>query len=280
MADNQRVYPTTVDIEKNAAEDGNHKPSAPLIPKSSLSSEKSGVVPVPVPVPVYPSSGRRISDQFPRDQVIPRPELPRYYSPPPKRRNSFCRCLCCTFCFLFVLIAIIAIAAAILYLVFQPRIPKYSVDSIQITNFSVNSDLSLNSQFDVKIRARNPNKKIGIYYLDNSYLAVSYSGKELCTGTLPAFYQGHKNTTVLGVTLAGSGIQITSDMISTLNEQRQQGSVPLDLRADVPVKIKLGKLKLMKIKFRVRCNLVVNRLDANADVSVSAKNCKLARVKL
>lgn len=196
------------------------------------------------------------------------------------RRISCCRCLCCTFCFLFVLVAIIAIAGAILYLAFEPRIPKYSVDSIQIGNFSVNSDLSLNSQLDVKIRARNPNKKIGIYYLDDSHIVVSYSGTELCTGSLPAFYQGHKNTTVLDVTLAGSGVQITSSMVSTLNAQRQQGSVPLDLKADVPVKIKLGKLKLMKIKFRVRCNLVVNRLDANAHVSVSAKNCKLARVKL
>lgn len=276
MADNQRVHPTTVDLEKNAGEYENQKPSAPLIPKSSLSSEKSEIL----PVPAYPPSGGQPTDQFSRDPVISRRELPKYYSPPPKRRSSCCRCLCCTICFLFALVAAIAITCGILYLVFQPRIPKYSVDSIQIANFSINSDLTINSQFDVKIRARNPNKKIGIYYLDGSDLAVSYSGTELCTGALPAFYQGHKNTTVLDVTLAGSGVQITSNMISTLNAQQQQGSVPLDLKVDVPVKIKLGKLKLWKLKFRVRCNLVVNRLDANADVSVSAKNCKLSRVKL
>jgi hypothetical protein len=45
MADNQRVHPTTEDVEKNAGEYENEKPSSPLVPKSSAASEKDGVYP-------------------------------------------------------------------------------------------------------------------------------------------------------------------------------------------------------------------------------------------
>nr|WIW57586.1 late embryogenesis abundant protein LEA16 [Pinus tabuliformis] len=268
MADNQRVHPRLEDVEKKQGKYQNEKPSSPLVPKSTLASGNDRI---------YPPSDEQVRIHFPNDQVIPTRQVPRYHSRPPKRRNSFCRCLCCTICFLVVLVAIIAIACGILYLVFQPRIPKYSVDSIRISNFSINADLSTNCQFAVNVRARNPNKEIGIYYLDNSHLAVSYSGTEVCTGALPVFYQGHKNTTLLDVALSATGARLTSAVVSTLKEQQQKASVPLNLKADVPVKIKLGKLKSMKIKVRVQWDLVVDRLNGN--VKVTTEKSKV-RVKL
>jgi hypothetical protein len=125
--------------------------------------------------------------------------------------------------------------------------------------------------------ARNPNKKIGIYYLDNSHLTVSYSGTELCKGALPVFYQGHKNTTLLDVALSGTGARLSNALVSTLRKQKQKARVPLNLRAEVPVKIKLGKLKSMKIKVHVRWDLVVDRLDTKA--KVISENSKVS-VKL
>jgi len=269
MADHQRVHPTTEDVEKTAGENENENQSSPLVRKPSLSSDKDELS--------SPSS-RQMRVQFPRDQVFDFPirEIPRYYSRPPKRRKSCCRCLCCTICFLFALVATIAIVCGILYWVFQPKIPKYSVDSIHITNLSINSDLSTNCQFSVNVTAWNPNKKIGIYYLDNSHLAVLYSGVELCTGALPAFYQGHKNTTFLPVALSATGARLTTDMVSALNKQQQQDSIPLNLKANVPVKIKLGKLKLMKIKVRVRWDLVVDKLDVSAKVTSEKTKVRVA----
>jgi len=275
MADHQRIYPMMADVEKDAGEYVNEKPSAPLAPNSSnRSSEKGGVDPALVP----PASNGRMRVKIPKDQVISRQEHPRYLSPPPKRRCSCCRCLCCTICFLIAFVVTVAVACGVLYLVFRPKIPKYSVDSIHITNFTINPvDFSTNCQFAVNIKARNPNKRIGIYYLDNSHLAVLYSGSELCTGSLPVFYQGHKNTTLLDVELTGTGAKLTSAMESTLNAQINQASIPLKLKADVPVKIKFGKLKLWKITVRARWDLTVDQLDAKATVTV--KNSKV-RVKL
>jgi len=269
MTDNQRVHPRMQDVEKNGGDNENEQPNSPLVPKTNLASEKEGVRPPP---------GGRMSVQFPKDQVIPRRQIPRQdFQPSKRRRNSCCRCFCCTICFLLALVVAIAIACGVLYLVFQPRIPKYSVNSIKITNFSINADLTTNCQFAVNVMARNPNKKIGIYYLDNSHLTVSYSGTELCKGALPVFYQGHKNTTLLDVALSGTGARLSNALVSTLRKQKQKARVPLNLRAEVPVKIKLGKLKSMKIKVHVRWDLVVDRLDTKA--KVISENSKVS-VKL
>ncbi|GLJ35661.1 hypothetical protein SUGI_0716700 [Cryptomeria japonica] len=271
MADTQRIYPATEDVEKAAtAHEYAQKStpsSAPLAPRSSLVSEKGDPGSNPSKV---------VHIQYPKDQAIPPRTAPKNYSRPPKRRrNCCCRCLAWTFCLLFTFIVAIAIAAGILYAVFQPRIPKYSVDSIQITNFTVGTDAAVSSQFVVGVRARNPNKKIGIYYLDDSYIAVFYSDTELSKGKLPAFYQGHKNTTNLDVSLTGTNVQITSAKVSLLSAEQKAGSIPLRLKADVPVKIKFGKLKTMKITFRVRCDLVVDSLDANTSVNISSRKCKV-----
>ncbi|XP_010248776.1 PREDICTED: protein YLS9-like [Nelumbo nucifera] len=242
MADHQRVHP--VDLEA--------RPTAPLVSRESSRSEKGE------PIEHYPPPPRRT--------------FPVSHSKPPKR-SCCCRCLCWTISLLILQVIVVAIAGAILYLVFQPKLPKYSVDRLLITSFQPNSDGSLYAQFNVTITARNPNKKIGIYYEDGSQLSVYYTDTKLCEGSLPKFYQGHQNTTVLNVALTGQ-VQDGNALMSTLTAQQQTGSIPLRLRARVPVKVKLGKLKLKKVKFLVRCNLVVDSLAANGFIRIRTSSCK------
>ncbi|ONI20208.1 hypothetical protein PRUPE_2G003300 [Prunus persica] len=80
-------------------------------------------------------------------------------------------------------------------------------------------DQSLSATFDVSITARNPNKKIGIYYEGGSRLNVWYTGTKLCEGGLPKFYQGHRNTTQLVVQLIGQNPD-ASGLLSTLQQQQ------------------------------------------------------------
>ncbi|GLJ35656.1 hypothetical protein SUGI_0716630 [Cryptomeria japonica] len=269
MADPERIYPANEVVEKAAKARKYPASSVPLAPRSSLVSEKGDPGRNP---------GRIVNMQHPKEQVIPQRNTPRYYSRPPKRRrNICCRCLVWTFCLLLIFIVAIAIAAGVLYAVFQPGIPKYSVNKIQITSFAVGTDDTVSSQFVVGVQARNPNKKIGIYYLDDSYLAVFYSDTELSRGSLPAFYQGHKNTSDLNVVLTGTNVQITSEVVSSLSTQGKDGKIPLLLKVDVPVKVKFGKLKTMKITFHVRCDLLVDKLEANTSIIISYTNCKLKR---
>ncbi|URE28532.1 harpin-induced protein 1 domain containing protein [Musa troglodytarum] len=213
-------------------------PSAPEAPPSLLQPEKAGA-------------------------TAPATHL----NPVRKRRSRCCTCLCWSLLAIVILIVVIAV----LYLVFRPKIPKYSVDRLAVSSFAVDDNATVAVTFNVTVTARNPNRRIGIYYQGRNDLSAWYTDERLCTGSFPAFYHGHRNTTVLHVLLAGEA-KIGSELLTEL--QQQTGTIPLAVRGDVPVRVKLGKLKLWKVTFKVRCSLVVNSLSAGGDVSIRSSSCK------
>lgn len=67
--------------------------------------------------------------------------------------------------------------------------------------------------------------------------------------------------------------------MAVLQEQQQTGQVPLELKVYAPVAIKLGRLKLRKVRMLGNCMLTVDSLSANNLISIKASNCKF-RLKL
>ncbi|XP_030518908.1 NDR1/HIN1-like protein 6 [Rhodamnia argentea] len=251
MADPQRIHPVP-DPEAPQT------PTAPLVPRGSSKSDQAHAA--PQDNVYYPPMHRTI---------------PVVHSRPPKRRRScLCRCLCWTFSVVAILIILIAATAGILYLAFRPKLPKYSIDALQTTQFDLSNNGSLEATFDVTITAKNPNKKIGIYYEGGSRITVLYDGEQLCEGALPKFYQGHRNTTELVVPLSGQR-QNGTGLLSQLQAEKQAtGVIPLNLRVRQPVRVKLGKLKLFKVKFSVRCWLEVDTLSAGNSIQIKSSSCK------
>uniref|UniRef100_A0A803R823 Late embryogenesis abundant protein LEA-2 subgroup domain-containing protein n=1 Tax=Cannabis sativa TaxID=3483 RepID=A0A803R823_CANSA len=252
MADHQRIHPAR-DVEAPATAE------VPLVPHGATKSHYGD--PAAGTTEPYPAPFRR---------TIPMTQS----KPPKKRRSCLCRFLCWIISLITFLIIAVAIAGGILYLVFRPKLPKYTVDKLQITQFNMGNDQSLSATFDVTITARNPNKKIGIYYESGSRISVWYEGTKLSEGALPKFYQGHRNTTLLVVALSGQ-TQNASGLLGSVQEQQQQiGYIPILLRVRQPVRIKLGKLKLFKVKFLVRCNLDVDSLSPNNNIRIRNSSCK------
>ncbi|KAG1361224.1 NDR1/HIN1-like protein 6 [Cocos nucifera] len=244
MADQQRIHP--VDVEAPP-------PSAPPAPRNFSRSDN-----------------RKVADQrAPLQGTTPA----AHAKPTKKKRSCCCRCLCWTILTIITLIILVAAVAGILYLIFDPKIPKYSVDRLRISSFDVDNNMTVTAGFNMTVTARNPNKKIGIYYEDGSYLSVWYADTSLCNGRLPAFYQGHRNTTVLNVLLTGEA-QLGSEILTELQQQQQTGTIPLLFKGDVPVRVKFGSLKLWKMTFRVKCNLVVNSLSTRNQISIKSSSCK------
>ncbi|XP_047312273.1 NDR1/HIN1-like protein 6 [Impatiens glandulifera] len=240
MTDNQKIHPVVHDPEA--------PPNIPLVPRGSSRSDQ-------------PDGGAVI---IPKYAPLP---------PPRKRRSCCCKCLCWTFFLIFLILIILGILTAVFFLVFQPKIPNYSVDRMRITQFNLTNDMNLDASFNVNITAHNPNKKIGIYYENGSHISVWYIGTQLCNGSLPKFYQGHRNTTVLNLILTGQ-TQNATDLLQSLQTQQQTGSIPLNLIADVPVRLKVGSLKLMKWEFKARCALDVDSLRADNTISIRSSKCK------
>lgn len=236
--------------------------------------------PPPSSAPLIPPNTLK-SDSHNRDHYPPPPSrtLPSGYPLPPpphkrSKRSCCCRTLCCILTTLLVLIIAIGATIGILFLIFRPKIPDYSIQTLRITQFSPNSNDSISATFVVNITTRNPNNRIGIYYLGGSSLSAYYRNTLLCQGSLPAFYQGHRNTTAIDVALTGT-VNHASEFSATLQQQQAEtGNVPLVLRARVPVRVKLGKLKLMKMRFRVTCELSIDSLTSNTEIRVASSSCK------
>ncbi|XP_061959723.1 NDR1/HIN1-like protein 6 [Populus nigra] len=262
MADHQKVHPlntSSTHDDRPLDVEAPQSPRVPLVPRGSSKSDQGD-----------PAAHIHDHHYPPFQRTIP----VTHTKPPKKRRSCCCRFLCWTLSLLLLLILVIGAVAGILYLVFQPKLPKFSIDTLQITRFNLTTNSSLSATFNVTITARNPNKKVGVYYEGGSHISVWYTGTNLCQGSLPKFYQGHRNTTVLNVLLSGQ----TDDgntLLTSLQQQKQQtGIIPLNLKVDQPVRIKLGKLKLMKVKFRVRCRLDIDSLAANNAINIRNSSCK------
>ncbi|XP_047327747.1 NDR1/HIN1-like protein 13 [Impatiens glandulifera] len=216
--------------------------------------------------------------QIPKDQI--------YKYPPPEnahrqrlyarkgisRRRTCRRCLCYTFGILALLVFLLGITAGILYLVFKPESPKYSIETVAIRGFNLTSSSSISPEFDVTVRAENPNNKIRIYYQKGSAVTAYYSNVELANGVLPAFHQGSNNLTIFQTTLKGSGILLTGAMNSEITAGAKEGKVLMKVNIRAPVKVKIGAVKTWKITVKVNCDVTVDSLTAAA--KIVSRDCK------
>ncbi|KAI4305836.1 hypothetical protein L6164_029178 [Bauhinia variegata] len=235
--------------------------------------------------PTSPSSDKPVPTtgtyviQIPKDQVYrvpPRENSRRYnqYGRRKQRRGGCCCCLCWLLGFIVILIVLLGITAGVLYLVFRPEAPDYTVNRIAVKGMNLTSALSsgaISPEFDVAVRANNPNDKIGIYYEKDSSVEIYYNDVRLCNGALPAFYQPSNNVTVFEMALKGSSIELRSTDSRALVDAQNKGKVPLNLKIRAPVKIEVGSVKTWRITVKVDCDITVDKLAAQA--KIVSKTC-------
>ncbi|XP_022752826.1 NDR1/HIN1-like protein 13 [Durio zibethinus] len=214
--------------------------------------------------------------QIPKDQIyhVPPPENAPRYAHLSKRkagRSTCCRCCCCLLITILFLLLAAAIASAVLYFVFKPDSPNYSLDNVAIKGFNLTSSSPLSPEFDVTVRAHNPNDKIGLYYEKGSSVKVYYEDINVCSGALPVFYQPTNNVTVFKTALKGSGLELTNATLKALSDEQNKGTVPFTLKLRAPVKIKVGSIKTWKITVKVTCKITVDKLTAAS--KIASKDC-------
>jgi hypothetical protein len=109
-------------------------------------------------------------------------------------------------------------------------------------------------------------------YYDGGEVTASFNGTELCSGAFPALYQGHRATVRQLITLQGE-TRLDSAVAVQLAQQQQAGFIPLTVNARVPIRIKFGVIKLWKMTGKARCNLVVDRLQAETRLRIRSNSC-------
>ncbi|KAK9285669.1 hypothetical protein L1049_024868 [Liquidambar formosana] len=196
-----------------------------------------------------------------------RRNIPRYHSAHHKPKSCCLRCICWCYCFLFLFIIILTGLAFYFYVVFKPQMPSYSVEDMEIGAFEVQTDFSLYTEFVVTVKAENPNKNIGFNYGKDSSVVVVYSDSKLCSGEVPAFHQGHKNTTMMKLVLKGKS-EYGSGLHEALMQNQKTGRIPLLIHVKTQVTVVLGELSLKQFNVFVTCYLVVDNLSPKKKVGI------------
>ncbi|KAJ4972033.1 hypothetical protein NE237_005132 [Protea cynaroides] len=282
MEDRVHQRDFTTDEENPAAIHARHSTddenpdSNPRRSTASLDPETPGSVSRPI-LEKSPPPVESYVVQIPKDQIyrVPSPRAAARYEKYIRNKPRNCGCCCCRCCwclfaFIFIVLLVIGIAIGIFFIVVHPKTPNYSVENLSIEGFNLTTTQTLYPEFDVSVKANNPNKKIGFYYESGSSVTISHSNVELSNGSLPVFYQPIKNVTVFKVKLTGS-LTLPTALSSTLKEEQNAGMVPLVLNIRVPVKLKIGSLHTWKFKVNVNCDIVVNNLSENS--KIVSKSC-------
>ncbi|KAA0055663.1 protein YLS9-like [Cucumis melo var. makuwa] len=243
-------------------------------PRPSTSSTLSDTTKPPSPPP-----GTYVI-QLPKDQIyrVPPPENAhrfQLYTRQNRRRRNPCRsCLFCLLAILILLIILLGITVAVFYLVVRPKSPNYSIDAISVSGLNLltsSSSSAISPLFNLTVRADNPNKKIGIYYLTGSSVRIYFSNEKLSEGVLPDFFQPAKNVSVLRSVVRGTGVNLSSGAKNGLIESVKQRVVVLKVEIGVPIKVKVGAVKSWKMRVKVNCDVTVDELTTAA--KIVKKNC-------
>ncbi|KAK1397989.1 Harpin-induced family protein [Heracleum sosnowskyi] len=233
-----------------------------------------------IDIPIHSPPPSKPAAAAPNTYIIQLPKDQIYRHPPPENAERFkklsklnrrssnrcCRCFKYTLAAAILLLLLLGIAAAVFYLVYKPESPNYTVDSIAITGFNLTSRRPISPEFDVVIRAKNPNDKIGIYYEKKSSVQVYFSEDRLSAGVLPVFYQPVNNVTVFKTAVRGNNIVLSRAVHSQLLKAQTEKKVALRLNLKAPIRIKVGGVKTWTIKVKVKCDITVDSLTAKSKI--------------
>ncbi|XP_076895917.1 NDR1/HIN1-like protein 13 [Bidens hawaiensis] len=209
------------------------------------------------------------------------------YRPQPRRthRRSFCCSIClCLTVTIIILFLIAAVAGGVTYVIYRPHRPTFSITSLHVTQFNLTSSNKLTTKFNLTALARNPNKKILLYY-DPVIISFKSHGVNVGNGNIPAFVSPKKNTTALRTVVALTGQTVGGDDngVKLKSEIKSKKSVELKTQMDTKVKVKIGSLKTKKLTIRVTCDGIKVPVGKTAAATVGSGGvkCKVdVRIKI
>ncbi|XP_062006812.1 NDR1/HIN1-like protein 10 [Rosa rugosa] len=184
-----------------------------------------------------------------------------------------CRCIICHIIFWF------GAFAFILWLIFFPQEPRFTVTNASLTQFNFNSSdnntgANLHYHLALNITIRNPNRRVGIDYRSMT-VSASYRKKKFGLVNLMdsvPFYQGHKNTTFLHhLVLQGQQqlVKFGKRDISQFDKETAAGVYSITVQLTFRVKIRYGN---NKVKFLTPVTYDDQQINCKLKLPVSVTN--------
>ncbi|XP_059311367.1 uncharacterized protein At1g08160-like [Lycium ferocissimum] len=173
---------------------------------------------------------------------------------PPRPPVSLFRCIAIS---LLTLLIIVGIVVLIVWLVLRPRKMVYSIENSSIHDYNLTNINHLNAKFNFTIRAKNPNKRVSIYY-DNIEVKLFFNSQPLAFNYVEPFYQPRRNVTHFDVSLPANDVALYGDIARDFKTERTGGSVEVQVKIRAKIRFKVGKWKSRHRKLRILCTPRVN----------------------
>lgn len=236
------------------------------------------------PINAYTTPGFTSPARPPPTEVGRPARKPHHRKGLPKGCRS---CLIVGCSILAFLIFAIGFSALVLWLVYRPKIPKYSVQDVHVSQLNVTSKYVnttdsqaqptyqpvLNTNITYTILAQNPNHKIGIDY-NQVNIYATYEGTMFGQCTLPGWYQDVDNTTLVYADISATNAPLTTSEGSALQSDMKNNNIPLHARIDIRAAIKVGSWKTPAVWIHVDCDFQVSPPTAPGGAKLLNKSCK------
>ncbi|XVF86819.1 hypothetical protein PTKIN_Ptkin18bG0073200 [Pterospermum kingtungense] len=221
--------------------------------------------------PAFPATKAQLYGAS-RPLYRPQPNRHRY------RRSSFCSCCLWTTIAILLVILLAAIAGAILYVLYRPHRPIFTVSSLKVSTLSLTSASKLVTNVHLNVTAKNPNKKVVYTYDPIAISLYTNDGIDVGDGSFGSFVHGTKNTTLLKAAITSSNQELDDTSAGKLKTAlKSKNGLPLKIKLDTKLKAKMGALKTPKLRIRVVCEGIkatVPKGKSATTASTSDAKCK------
>ncbi|CAA0838063.1 Unknown protein [Striga hermonthica] len=202
-------------------------------------------------------------------------------------RRPSCRRCCClaclwTFLILIGLLLLAAVAAAVLYALYHPRRPLFSVTSLRISAFNLTTapadgSTRLTAAASVTLSARNPNTRKITYLFGPSAVSVRSGLVVLCSGSAASFTSLPGNVSAVHAAAASSGRLLYGDDAQSLREDLRKRGAELKIVVETTVGVIVEKKKMRKVGIRIKCDGIHGQLVVPKGKNVTSANTANAR---
>ncbi|CAJ1950951.1 unnamed protein product [Sphenostylis stenocarpa] len=219
------------------------------------------------PKPTFPATKSQLSGA----------NRPTYRPQPPHRRHHSRGCVSTLCCYLFLILLfvllLIAGAGTVLYFLYHPQRPSFSVNSLKLSYFHLTSPSTFNAKFDLTLSTTNPNDKI-LFSYDPTSVSLLYGDATLATATIPSFLHRQRNTTVIEAYVTSTEEEVQSDTVMELKRStKSKSEVALKVKLETKVDAQMGVFQTPHVGITVLCDgVAVSLPDGEKPASASVEN--------
>ncbi|ONK75530.1 uncharacterized protein A4U43_C03F17850 [Asparagus officinalis] len=177
------------------------------------------------------------------------------------RRGSPCiNCSCWLLRILLLLGIVTLLSGVIFFLTVRPSVPTFNIARV----------VANTTRYKFMMMSRNKSLRMGFYYQRDGNVVLAYKSAEIAGGNTPEFYHGYKSVKEFEIVADGLKRALPKEVKRSLNGSRE--ALPLTVSARFPVKLKVGSLRLWRMRMRILCDVKVRSLGKRTHVL--SEKCK------